>query len=727
MAGAKLPEINKMMDDFLEKADKVSFKKQDLTDNLGQLKEAIKMFERLLELRDAVGDPDSPRAVQYYKLAQQIASINEGWRNAQAQLSREATLADRDSGHPDRLSEDERNKLKSLMLSSKLKNFVEYLDVDNPENFALLKSMVQSQEMTVNRQAPTLDDVKSPTPPFDPVKFQESVHKSMDDLMKEYADVREVKAQLRDSDLRIYISGLFFNYFNALYETLGLNKEAVSKDESEDHKDLIEQEEERQQTVVEEQAYAEVAKTSKEVSAYIAESKPTSPKQTTRWKLSEESKKKPKGTSWWDDIKEVMKWGMLLAGGMAAVAGVASVLSKSFESFKERGTQARADLEKALKDYMDRKAEGLEASISRLDKDGVSDAAADMKARIEALQSNPNMAGMAPKLDAETITLMGAIRATGNTKMMDHFIKVFAGDNTKGEVAVMRALLEGKDTAEWRDHGRTFSVPLSPRVNVEDLSEEQLAQRYVNTVDEARKNVIQASTYRGLRGMLTPEESDAWYEAQAAKGRELPTAFERFMYQGNLIDDRFSQVLNYAYRDLVAGRQMKLPDNWDSMTPSEQEKYLLSSNKFVQEMDRKLSQRSSLLWDPANVEGAYSESLSDLQVGEIITHPSATRSRKQFPGLADAIKSGNVESVIGALNRTSFAGKSWSMQNPEDVYRAKVMMNTKDWGGSDEAYYKSVNEGMQYFGRQPVQQPVQQTIINNYTQENSQDTKPGSN
>ena len=726
MAGAKLPEINKMMDDFLEKADKVSFKKQDLTDNLGQLKEAIKMFERLLELRDAVGDPDSPRAVQYYKLAQQIASINEGWRNAQAQLSREATLADRDSGHPDRLSEDERNKLKSLMLSSKLKNFVEYLDVDNPENFVLLKSMVQSQEMTVNRQAPTLDDVKSPTPPFDPAKFKEDVHKSMEVIMKENADVREVKARLRDSDLRIYISGLFFNYFNALYKTLGLDKESVSKDKPEDRKDMIEQEEERQQTVVEEQVYAEVVKTSKEVSAYIAESRPTNPKQT-RWKLSEESKKKPKDSSWWDDIQEVLKWGMLLAGGMAAVAGVASVLSKSFESFKERGAQARADLEKALKDYMDCKAEGLEASISRLDKDGVSDAAADMKARIEALQSNPIMAGMAPKLDAETITLMGAIRATGNTEMMDHFIKVFAGDNTKGEVAVMRALLEGKDTAEWRDHGRTFSVPLSPRVNVDDLTEEQLAQRYVNTVDEARKNVIQASTYRGLRGTLTPEESDALYEAQAAKGRELPTAFERFMYQGNLLDDRFFQVFNYAYRDLVAGRQMKLPDNWDSMSPSEQEKYLLSSNRFVREMDRKLSQRASLLWDPANVEGAYSESLSDVQVGEIITHPNATRSRNQFPGLDEAIKSGNVESVIGALNRTSFAGKSWSMQNPEDVYRAKVIMNTKDWGGSEEAYFKSVNEGMQYFGRQPVQSPVQQTIINNYTQENSQDTKPGSN
>lgn len=717
MAGAKLPEINKMMDDFLEKADKVSFKKQDLTDNLGQLKEAIKMFERLLELRDAVGDPDSPRAVQYYKLAQQIASINEGWRNAQAQLSREATLADRDSGHPDRLSEDERNKLKSLMLSSKLKNFVEYLDVDNPENLALLKSMVQSQEMTVNRQAPTLDDVKSPTPPFDPVKFQESVHKSMDDLMKEYADVREVKARLRDSDLRIYISGLFFNYFNALYKTLGLDKEAVSKDKSEDRKDLIEQEEERQQTVVEEQAYAEVAKTSKEVSAYIAESKPTSPKQTTRWKLSEESKKKPKGSSWWDDIQEVLKWGMLLAGGMAAVAGVASVLSKSFESFKERGTQARADLEKALKDYMDRKAEGLEASISRLDKDGVSDAAADMKARIEALQSNPNLAGMAPKLDAETITLMGAIRATGNTEMMDHFIKIFAGDNTKGEVAVMRALLEGKDTAEWRDHGEAFSVPLSPRVNTEGLTEEQLAQRYVDTIDEARQNVINASTMRGLGVFMSPAESDAYYQDIVDNGGGTL----------DLLGGKVAQGLNATFRGIRAGRTMNLPDNWDYMSPSEQEKYLLSNKKFIRAMDDKLYQRGSLLWDPANVEGVPAAYLSDLQVGEIITNPVAKKSREALPGLSEAIMSGDLKQVVRALDRNYFGGKSWSMQNPEDVYRAKVIMNTKDWGGSEEAYFKSVNEGMQYFGRQPVQPPVQQTIINNYTQENSQDTKPGSN
>lgn len=717
MAGAKLPEINKMMDDFLEKADRVSFKKQDLTDNLGQLKEAIKMFERLLELRDAVGDPDSPRAVQYYKLAQQIASINEGWRNAQAQLSREATLADRDSGHPDRLSEDERNKLKSLMLSSKLKNFVEYLDVDNPENFALLKSMVQSQEMTVNREAPTLDDVKSTTPPFDPAKFKEDVHKSMEVVMKEYADAREVKARLRDSDLRVYISGLFFNYFNALYKTLGLDKEAVSKGKSEDRKDLIEQEEERQQTVVEEQVYAEVVKTSKEVSAYIAESKPTSPKQTTRWKLSEESKKKPKGSSWWDDIQEVLKWGMLLAGGMAAVAGVASVLSKSFESFKERGTQARADLEKALKDYMDRKAEGLEASISRLDKDGVSDAAADMKARIEALQSNPNLAGMAPKLDAETITLMGAIRATGNTEMMDHFIKIFAGDNTKGEVAVMRALLEGKDTAEWRDRGEAFSVPLSPRVNTEGLTEEQLAQRYVDTIDEARQNVINASTMRGLGVFMSPAESDAYYQDIVDNGGGTL----------DLLGGKVAQGLNATFRGIRAGRTMNLPDNWDSMSPLEQEKYLLSHEKFIRAMDDKLYQRGSLLWDPANVEGVPAAYSSDLQVGEIITNPVAKKSREALPGLSEAIMSGDLKQVVRALDRNYFGGKSWSMQNPEDVYRAKVIMNTKDWGGSEEAYFKSVNEGMQYFGRQPVQPPVQQTIINNYTQENSQDTKPGSN
>lgn len=722
MAGAKLPEINKMMDDFLEKADKVSFKKQDLTDNLGQLKEAIKMFERLLELRDAVGDPDSPRAVQYYKLAQQIASINEGWRNAQAQLSREATLADRDSGNPDRLSEDERNKLKSLMLSSKLKNFVEYLDVDNPENFALLKSMVQSQEMTVNRQAPTLDDVKSPTPPFDPVKFQESVHKSMDDLMKEYADVREVKARLRDSDLRIYISGLFFNYFNVLYKTLGLDKEAASKDKPEDRKDLIEQEEERQQTVVEEQAYAEVAKTSKEVSAYIAESKPTSPKQPTRWKLSEESKKKPKGTSWWDDIQEVLKWGMLLAGGMAAVAGVASVLSKSFESFKERGTQARAELEKALKDYMDRKAEGLEASISRLNKEDVPEAASYMSAQIKELQSNPEYAAFAPKVDKDMITLMGAIKATGNTKMMDHFIKVFAGDNSKGEVAVLRALLEGKNTAEWRESGSYYSIPLSPRVNTDDLTESQLAQRYVDTVDENYKAEINAATRRGKRGLGFSDTARLVNTLYYTKGSPY--------YYNPLTAAAlgWGSVLSHY---LFSGSKMSLPDDWEDMSQEDQEKYLLSKGKFRRELDYKLSTMGPAEWDPTTVKGAVSDYVTDRVVGEILSNPKNAKSRERFPTLSEAIKTGRVQSVIEALNADKVSGRTnWSMNNPEDVYRASVMMNTTDWGTSDSLRYKSA-EDLSRLGRPGVSSqsvaPVQQTIINNYTQENSQDTKPGSN
>lgn len=710
MAGAKLPEINTMMDDFLNKADKVSFKKQELVDNLGQLKEAIKMFERLIELQKSVGDPNSPRAIQYYKLAQQIASINEGWRNAQAQLSREATLADRDPDHPDRLSEAEREKLKSLMLSSKLKNFVEYLDADNPDNFSLLKSIVQSQTVTVNRKTPSMEDFTNKEPSFNPIKFKEEIHKSMDGLMKEYTAASETKAQLRDNDLRVFISGLFLNYFEALNESL----ESV-RESSEEDKDLIKQEKERQESSTEQEAYAEVMKTSKEVSAYIKDSD-SEPKKTTRYKITEEKGKNKRGTSWWDDFKEVLKWGMLIAGGMAAVAGIASVLGKSFESFKERGKESLKEVEKALKDYMDRKAEGLEASISRLNHDEVSDAATYMSNQIKELQSNPEYANLAPKVDKDMITLMGAIRATGNTKMMDHFIKVFAGDNSKGEVAVLRALLEGKDTAEWRESGSYHSIPLSPRVNTTGLSEEQLAQRYVDTVDENFQAEINAATRRGRRGLGVTDAAILVNTLFRTKGS--PYYLNPF--------DASALGWTFVLSDLIfSGSGMSLPDNWKDMSQQEQEAYLLSKGKFRRELDYKLATMGPSEWDPVTVAGSVSDVVTDRVVGELLSDPRNTKSRKRFPTLSEAIKTGNVQDVISALNADRVSGRTdWSMDNPEDVYRASTMMNTTDWGTPDTLRYKSV-EDMSRIGK-PGVSPVQQTIINNYTTENSQDAKPGS-
>lgn len=96
MAEIKLNDINSAMDSFLKKADEVKLKKKDLMDNMPQLLQAIKMFDRLQELHNSVSDKDSPRAKNYFNLAQQIASINEGWQNAHQQISREAFLADRE-------------------------------------------------------------------------------------------------------------------------------------------------------------------------------------------------------------------------------------------------------------------------------------------------------------------------------------------------------------------------------------------------------------------------------------------------------------------------------------------------------------------------------------------------------------------------------------------------------------------------------------------------------
>ena len=143
MAEIKLNDINSAMDSFLKKADEVKLRKKDLMDNMPQLLQAIKMFDRLQELYNSVSDKDSPRAKNYFNLAQQIASINEGWQNAHQQVSREAFLADREgAGYPDRLSKEESEQLRKLMQSSKLKDFVEFLDMESPQTYEKFKGIV---------------------------------------------------------------------------------------------------------------------------------------------------------------------------------------------------------------------------------------------------------------------------------------------------------------------------------------------------------------------------------------------------------------------------------------------------------------------------------------------------------------------------------------------------------------------------------------------------------
>ena len=138
-----LNDINSAMETFLKKADEVKLRKKDLMDNMPQLLQAIKMFDRLQELYNSVTDKDSPRAKNYFNLAQQIASINEGWQNAHQQVSREAFLADKEgAGFPNRLSKEESEQLRKLMQSSKLKDFVEFLDMESPQTYEKFKGIV---------------------------------------------------------------------------------------------------------------------------------------------------------------------------------------------------------------------------------------------------------------------------------------------------------------------------------------------------------------------------------------------------------------------------------------------------------------------------------------------------------------------------------------------------------------------------------------------------------
>ena len=78
---------------------------------------------------------------------------------------------------------------------------------------------------------------------------------------------------------------------------------------------------------------------------------------------------------------------------------------------------------------------------------------------------------------------------------IDRFIAIFEKKNTPGEVAVMKALANGKNIATWRANGQVYSVPLSPRIKTDNLTDEQAAQRYVDNFDESREVEIARIIY----------------------------------------------------------------------------------------------------------------------------------------------------------------------------------------------------------------------------------------
>lgn len=297
MAEIKLNDINNAMDSFLKKADQVKIKKKELMDNMPQLLEAIKMFDRLKSLYESIQDRNSPRAKNYYSLAQQIASINEGWQNADSTVSREAFLADRDgAGYPNRLNKQESETLKRLMISSKLKNFVEYLDMDSPDRYEFFKNLVLSENENSKRA---------------------------------------------NMPMRSWVSSRVSKYVG----------DVAASDLPKDS--LVSQEERRQNRTKIDEAVSDIEKTTKAIEVTIRDKKDPEAKKD-KVSVKTKSWKAPKGT-WLGDLQQLLKWAGMLVGTVGAVAGASSLIAGEIRKAVDYQKELKSKLDDYIQDRRDNK------------------------------------------------------------------------------------------------------------------------------------------------------------------------------------------------------------------------------------------------------------------------------------------------------------------------------------------------------------------------------------
>lgn len=183
----------------------------------------------------------------------------------------------------------------------------------------------------------------------------------------------------------------------------------------------------------------------------------------------------------------IKKWSFRLIGCIIVMVITASIMVSLAVKHFASGMNAVRAMDVVLQSYMDKKEQNLHASLSRLNKEDIPFAAQTMRKQIQDLQSRPDAKEIVASFSEKDITMDGALQALEVRSFIDRFIAIFEKKNTHGEVAVMKALANGKNIATWRANGQVYSVPLSPRIKTDNLTDEQAAQRYVDNFDESRE------------------------------------------------------------------------------------------------------------------------------------------------------------------------------------------------------------------------------------------------
>lgn len=660
MAEIKLNDINFAMETFLKKADEVKLKKKDLMDNMPQLLQAIKMFDRLQELYNSVTDKDSPRAKNYFNLAQQIASINEGWQNAHQQVSREAFLADKEgAGFPNRLSKEESEQLKKLMQSSKLKDFVEFLDMESPQTYEKFKGIVlQEAESMVGT-------------------------KIVKDALRDYylatsSDISKSNLSLREW-LSVKLADFIENINKDSEDDSDKSSGNKSVRASAEDETLIQDEEERQEKVKTDQAVAEIVKTSGKIDSALRKREPE--KSKTKVKVKSKPWRAPKGT-WMGDLVQLLKWAGYLAGGIVAVAGVSNIIVDQIKRARKQQDLLKKNLDEYIKE---RRADQARAEGAVTDKEAASK-------HMNKMLSDLKETRLLPNVSSSDITMFQSwATMPGSKKELRKWISEYIGSEDPEYLAILEAIARKQSTAFVPRKGNSapYSIWVDPNIP-DPESPISDAAMYTYGVESKRRQIAWGTVQR--------KQWDAKYDAKNwgyARYTGVPYVFEGLRAGGAVVRNWFADT----YGDLDSEQLAK-------MSNSELEQYALQANQkrwekqllrdgYIKDVD----------YDPQYSVGTIN-GVPDLAIGEVIYNSKG----RDFAKLRNAQKSGDPRQVYDALKQTVH----WRIGTFEEEQKViNDILAYKDWG-SYEGFVQNTKDRTKFYDpsgdrRQP------QTVVNNYS------------
>lgn len=659
MAEIKLNDINSAMETFLKKADEVKLKKKDLMDNMPQLLQAIKMFDRLQELYNSVTDKDSPRAKNYFNLAQQIASINEGWQNAHQQVSREAFLADKEgAGFPNRLSKEESEQLRKLMQSSKLKDFVEFLDMESPQTYEKFKGIVlQEAESMVGT-------------------------KIVQDALRDYYLATSHDISKSNLSLREWLSVKLAEFVESINKDSEEEDTDKPKGKATSDNTLVQDEEERQEKVKTDQAVAEIVKTSGKIDSALRKKEPE--KSQTKVKVKSKPWKAPKGT-WMGDLVQLLKWAGYLAGGIAAVAGVSNLIVDQIKKAREQQDLLKRNLDEYIKE---RRVDKARAEGAVTDKEAASK-------HMDKMISDLRETRLLPKnVSSEDISMFQSwATMPGSKKGLRNWIAEHIGSEDPEYLAILEAIARKQSTAFVPRKGNSapYSIWVDPNIP-DPESPISNAAMYTYGVEAKRRQVAWGTVQR--------KQWDSKYDAKnwgAARYTGVPFVFEGIRAGGAAVRNWFADT----YGDLDSEQLAK-------MSNSELERYALEANQ--KRWEKQLLRDGNIKYvdyDPQYGVGTIN-GVPDVVIGEVIYNSKG----RDLAKLRNAQKSGDPRQVYDALKQTvNWRNRIGSFEEEQKLI--KDILDYKDWG-SDEGFVQNTKDRTKYYDpsgerRQP------QTIVNNYS------------